>query len=135
MKEKNKCMCQPWTYILLVNTLILYLASIFYPSLVVLGNDNIYPLASLIFASLILTIALSQIQTITAFLNLKIKKDSTWSLVYTAANILLLWSVARGAYYTGFGLASFLVAIMLGTILSIVQYQIWKIVSGGKKEK
>lgn len=125
MKKENKCICQPWVYIFLLNALAIHITSIIFPSLVVLGNNNIYPLAALVFTSLILTAVLSQIQTIAAFLKLKIKKNS-WRLTYTAANILLLWLIARGAYYTGFGLTSFLIAIALGIVLSTVQSLVWK---------
>lgn len=130
MKKDNSPISQLWVYIFLVNVLVIYLASVVYPSFVVLGNNRIYSLASLILASLILTLILSQVRTVTKFLKLKIENNLTWFVTYAIANTVGLWLIARGAYYTGFGVASVWIAIAFGIVLSITQYGVFKIVFG-----
>ena len=116
----------------LVNLLILYLSSLTMPSAVVLGNDAIPGFLALILVSIFLTIFVNLVPIITNSLKLKLKTPISMNLTYGAVNIAGIWVLSKFARYLGFGIGSFWVAIILGVILTILEYLLW--VSFSKKK-
>lgn len=123
--KKNKGDVNLLLTIGLVNVAVLYLSSLLMPASIVLGNDSVPGLLAAIFVSILLTSFLALVPTVTK--NLKLKLDSVVSLniAYGLVNIAGLWLLAKFAHYLGFGIGSFWVAIMLGAVLTVVQYLLW----------
>ena len=48
-------------------------------------------------------------------------KNRDWLAVFWLVNIVALWTIARLAELVGLGLASWKVAVVLGTILNLLQ--------------
>lgn len=121
-----------WLSIAVVNAIVLYAAALLYPAAVVLGNANLSNWMAVIITSVLLTVILWLVKPVMKAANLKLKGDWAINITYLAANMVGLWVLARLANYVGFGVSSFVVVIVLGLILSLVQFAVWKAV-GGKK--
>lgn len=132
MYTTDKNLAKSWLFIWVTNATVIYLVSFFYPSAIVLGNAVLPNWVGLIVASLLLTLFLILVIPVVKTLKLKVGNDLSWSLIYGTVNIIGLWLLARIAAYTGFGISSVLVAIVLGIILNTIQYGIWKMLTGKK---
>ena len=132
-KKKNKPSLL-WIIIMFVDMAVIFTAQLIYPDSLVLGNANLSPFASLLVVSFFLTLLISLIPPLIRSLKIKIEDDLSLAIFYALVNISGLWLIARGAHYTGFGISSFFVAVVLGVVLNIVQYGAWKF-SIGKKDK
>lgn len=115
-----------WTIIWFTNAVVLYLASLVFPSWVVLGNATLPGWMALVIASLILMLLLTQAMPAVKALKIKIEGKMQMGLIHGIVNIVGLWLLARGALYTGFGILSVWVAIALGVILTLIQWKIGK---------
>lgn len=135
MKKIECYFCNISLYKFLLNVLIIYLAASIYPSYIRLGNSNIYNIAALIVTALALTFIQGVSKEAKKRLNLKIKNDWVWIFIYAVINSIGLWLLARGANYTGFGIVSSFIAVVLGTVLALVQYLVRKVVFPVKKEE
>ena len=134
MKKAEKNMLNLWATIFLANALLIYVASLLYPAYIVLGNDSLSPWAATVVTSLILTLILAIAYPLVKSMKLKKDKDLISTIFYIAINIVGVWLLARGAIYTGFGITSYLVALVLGAILVLSQYIIWKVSLERKKK-
>lgn len=124
-----------WLFIFILNNVVIYLASLFFPFSIILGNAYLSSFVALIITSLVLTLLLTLVYPLVKSLNLKSLTDLSWNLSYIVANIIFLWVLARLALYSGFGIVSFMVAIILGIVLAQLQYLIWKTLPKSKKQK
>ena len=115
-----------WLSIALVNVIVLYVAALFYPAAVVLGNANLSNWLAAILTALILTTVLYAVKPVLKTVNLKVKGDLSVNITYLVTNMVGLWVLGRLANYVGFGVSSFVVVIVLGITLSIVQFAVWK---------
>lgn len=122
-----------WILMTAVNALLLYLASVLYPRNIVLGNNVLAPYLAVIITAVLLSVVLSFTLPVARVLKIKEKNELGMSLSYTVANIIGLWLLARMAVFTGFGVSSYVVVVILGLILSAVQYGVWKQFGGKKK--
>lgn len=125
MKKDNKNL-KVWLINIFTIALVLYLSSLLYPEDVVFGNNLISLPLAIIFNALILTGILALIKPILFKLKLKKMNDMYWSLSYAVTNIVVIWLLAKFAVNTGFGISSFIVAVGLGLVLTIIQYFLWK---------
>lgn len=117
---------------LIANGLIIYLAAYFYPGAVVLGNASLTSMAALVVTAILLTLIISQVEPLLKLTKVKLKGDLSMAVVYGLVNIIGLWIIARAAIYTGFGISTVSVAVILGIVLNLVQYLVWKLVMGKK---
>lgn len=117
----------------LVNTIVLYTASLLFPVEIVFGNAAIPDLLGVGVTSLLLTGILTQVEPIVQALKIKLTNEAYWGILYGVVNIGGLWLIARISEWSGFGITSFSVAILLGIILNVCQYAAWKLLVGGKK--
>ena len=114
------------TYFILfvVNSLVVYLANLWFPQNVVLGTQALTPLSALLLSmgvlSLINTLA-------TPFMNQyeKGRKKSLapkdWMLAYFGLNFVSLWLITRAAEQLGLGITSWVIAAVLAVVLDLAQ--------------
>lgn len=119
--------------IAIVNAVVLYAGSIFFPTDIVLGNSILSPILAALVTGVLLSAIMGLPEPIIKALNVKIKNEMHLALVYLVFNILGLWILARLANYSGFGVSSYIVVIVLGLILNMLQYGVWKMLDGKKK--
>lgn len=108
------------------NSLFLYLAFLVFPNIIVLGNNVRSPTVAALASGLLLTIIIGLVPYVAKKANLKIKKESQLGMVYFVVNVLGIWLIARGATVIGFGITAFWVAIILGFIVNLLQWGVWK---------
>lgn len=109
-----------------INAIIIFLAQATVKSQVVVGNIFVPWILSLVITSLTLTILISAIMPFLKVLKIEAKNELFLGILYLIVNIGAIWLLARAAQLTGFGIASYLVAVILGIILNIIQYGFWK---------
>lgn len=107
-----------------INSLVIYLANLWFPHHVVLGTQSLSPIWALFlsmgFLSLINTFAIP-------FMNQyeKSRKQpltpKDWITAYFVLNFIGLWLVTRAAEQLGLGITSWLVAAILAVILDVFQ--------------
>lgn len=124
--NKDKQELNLWLSIGLVNAAILYVVSLFFPDFVVVGNEFIEGWMAVILTSLLLTVLLVLVKPLMKSASLKVKGDLPINITYGIANIVGLWVLAKLARYVGFGVSSFVVVIVLGVVLTLFQYVVWK---------
>ena len=109
---------------LLVSGLVVYLASIYFPTKVVLGTMSITPMWAIIHSigslALIITFALPFIREYENY-SKKMFKDKDWFFVYFFINFVGIWIVTRFAEQLGFGVSSIWVVALLAAVLDVVQ--------------
>ncbi len=132
MKKTDKTQVMFLLKMLLANGLVIYLAAYFYPGAVVLGNASLSSMAALLVTAILLTLIISQVEPLLKLTKVKLKSDFSMGIVYGLVNIIGLWIIARAANYTGFGISTVSVAVILGIVLNLIQYLIWKMVMGKK---
>lgn len=136
MKKAGKESVNFWLAVCVVNAIVIYLASTLFPSNIVLGNAMLYAWAALGISSILLTLLLSLIVPVFRTSKLITNKEPYSELIYYGAvNILGLWLLARAAIYTGFGISSLFVAIILGVVLTIFQGEVRKRVESEKSKE
>ena len=132
MKKTDKTRALLLLKMLIANGLIIYLAAYFYPGAVVLGNASLTSMAALVVTAILLTLIISQVEPLLKLTKVKLKGDLSMAVVYGLVNVVGLWIIARAAIYTGFGISTVSVAVILGIVLNLVQYLVWKLVMGKK---
>jgi len=127
MNKPGKQLTQTVFFFLLINILVIYLAYLFYPIFVVLGNQTFSTLIALFISALTLSLvqmgAASALESLARQQKLKLKM-SHWILIRLFANTAALWLVARLAGLLGLGLASWVVALSLSFPMTIIQHLI-----------
>lgn len=132
MKKTDKTQILLLLKMLIANGLIIYLAAYFYPGTVVLGNASLSSMAALIVTAILLTLIISQVEPLLKLTKVKLKGDFSLAVFYGLVNIIGLWIIARAAIYTGFGISTVSVAVVLGVVLNLAQYLVWKLIMGKK---
>ena len=133
MKKDNQTILWLLTYF--VNAVILYFASLLFPNLVVFGTASITYWEALLVTALLITAALMLTAPIAKTLKFSISDPKLMGLTYGVVNITAVWILARNANWTGFGVSSSWIALVLGVVLNLVQFGIWKSSISGKKHK
>lgn len=116
----------------LVTLITLSLSSILLPQTMVLGNNRIPSFLALVLNSVLLTVLLVLVPIISKKFRLKLKSATSMNFTYGTVNIVGLWVLSKLANIFGFGIASFWVAIMLGSFITIVQFFLWNFLSKRK---
>lgn len=122
-----------YTAVSLLNAVILFVGSILFPTNIVLGNYTLPPVLAALATGVLLTGVMALTESAIKYFKLKIKKEMQLAMVYLVGNILGLWVLARLANYSGFGVSSYVVVIILGLLLNTMQYGVWKMFMGKKK--
>ncbi len=110
--------------IFLVNSLVIYLANLFFPRFVVLGTASITRLWAIIHSmSTLSLINVFAIPFVREYENKKGKMldSKQWIIAYFLINFVGLWLIARFADNLGLGISSFVVALVLAIPLDVLQ--------------
>lgn len=110
----------------ITNSLFFYLAFLVAPGAIVLGNNIRSPVVASMLSGFLLTVITALIPTILKTTGTKIKGEGKLFSVYLIFNVAGIWVIARMATFTGFGISSFWVAIVLGVIVNFLQWGVWK---------
>jgi len=106
----------------IVNFVIFLVANLLFGNRVVFGNGILPYIVALLVTSFLLTAVIFLVKPAVNYTGLKIKGGLNWFLIYIIADIVLVWVLARLAILTGFGISSYLVAVVLGIVLNIGQW-------------
>jgi uncharacterized membrane protein YvlD (DUF360 family) len=106
----------------LANFLILLLAWLLGGQTVVLGSLFWPPVIAALVTGLLLAAIVALVKPVFEVLKIKIRNENYWTLVFLVTNVVGLWVLARLAAFTGFGIVRFWVAIVLGIIITILQW-------------
>lgn len=110
--------------LLLVNSLIVYTASLVFPQNVELGTHELTPIFAVLLSMGILSlIGTFAIPFVRIYENMRGKmfNNMEWTVLYFVLNAAGIWVIARFAFQLGFGISSFVVAITLGFVLDFFQ--------------
>lgn len=111
----------------ILDSLLLYLATVVYPAAYTLGTYRLSTLWAAIVAGFIWTVLVWFSEPIVSIVKLKVP-DKMKLFFYLFTNFVALWLVARLAPYSGFGVASFVWAFVLALVANFVQYLVMKVV-------
>ncbi len=125
MKNNNK-QTTLWLLTYAVNAVIIYLAGILFPQNVVVGNNSIEGWAAVLVTALLITASLMGTEPVLKHFKIKITNVAYYGVIYGVVNITAVWLLARGANWTGFGISSVWIAIVLGLVFNLAQFVIWK---------
>lgn len=117
----------------LVNGAIFYFAPFVFVGLVETGNVRLAPFMASVVSGFLLTVAVSLTMPLFEKLKIKLNDEWQWALAYLFVNVLGVWVIARYADLTGVGVSSAWVAVLLGTILNLAQFAVWKLSPAPKK--
>ena len=109
-----------------LDSLLLYVATLVYPTVYTLGTFRLSTLWAAIVAGFIWTVLVWFSEPIVAIVKLKVPKSMTMAF-YLFANFVALWLTARIAPYSGFGVASFVWVFLLALIANFAQWLVMKV--------
>ena len=124
------------------NSVVLLVAALIFKGNVVLGNKDISGPAAAVRCGLIISVLTLLVEPLVAksrikesFKSLKIKDENLNGLGYLIANIALVWVLKWFASVLGLGISSVFYAILVGVILTVGQWAVYKFVpnANGKK--
>lgn len=107
-----------------VNSIIIHFANAWFPQFLELGTANhSYLSAVLVSMGVLAVIDTFAIPFVHMYESKKGKMatPTEWMLVYFLVNTAAIWLIGRGAILTGLGISSWIVAVVLGLVLDIVQ--------------
>lgn len=114
------------TYIVLflLNSVVIYLANYIFPQYVALGTATTTKCWAIIQSMGILAlVSLLVIPFVREFERRRKKMFTSkeWMILYFLVNTASLWIIARFAFYLGFGISSWMVAVGLAIVLGVLQ--------------
>lgn len=106
----------------IANSLVFFAASLIFVGKVVLGNDKVsMPMAAVI-AGFVLTVLLTLVAPIVDRTGYKPRNQQALGLVYLVANLVIIWVIKRFALFLGLGVSSIVYVVILGVVLTLVQW-------------
>lgn len=109
----------------LINSLVFLVVRSFVPDLLVIGNAFMSATTAAFMSGLLLAVAVMLVEPVFNVFKIKVNKESRWWLIYLFVNTEVIWLLGRLADFSGIGLASFWVAIILGIIVTPLQWKTW----------
>lgn len=116
----------------LINSAILYLANLFMPLAVTIGNSIFVKYQAIVFSGFVWSLILWFIEPVFKDLEVPTKDTMAMMLSYLAVNFATVWFIARFSFITGIGIASFWYVALIAVIANFVQYLAWQYM-GAKK--
>ena len=117
----------PFISFWILNSLLLYLATLVYPSAYVLGNMSLSSGMAAIVAGLVWTAIVWWLRPLCRNLNIKPKGRYNMFAFYWVANFIAIWVTARLSVLTGFGIYRFTWAIWLALVADVAQWLVWQV--------
>ncbi len=109
---------------IIINSLVVYLAHSIFPQSVVLGTHLLSPMIALLQSMLVFTLiivgSMPIIEVVTKLAQFRVS-EKNWVIIYYLVNVVGLWTTARFAELLGLGISSWIVAALLGLVLSLLQ--------------
>ncbi len=106
------------------NTLVVIVANMFFPQAVVLGNQLLTPFQGALYSMTIVALMavgiIPIVEWVANWYQLNFS-NTQWLALYWVLNAGAVWLVARFALIAGLGISSWLVAVVLGLVLNLVQ--------------
>ena len=119
----------PFLAFWIVDSLLLWLASLFYPTYYVLGNANLTNILAAVVAGLVWTAIVWKSMMFTTKLGIKKNDILKNTAFYLVVNFVALWIVARFSALFGFGVTSYVWVFALAFIANLVQWGAWSLTS------
>ena len=116
----------PFFSYFLINTVVLYLAASFLPANYVIGSSFLPFFPNLLWSGLILTLLIKMGKPFSKTIKFKIEGGLKKFFYYWLVSSVAVWIVARLAVITGFGISGFYWAIVLGFVLKLLHWGVWK---------
>lgn len=110
-----------------VDVVLLFLATSLFPNNFVLGTYRMSKFSSALFAGFVWTLIVWFSEPLTKKLKLKLEGQFKQMLLYLFSNFVALWVVAHLAFFTGFGVTSFIWVFVLAFFANFFQYIVWKL--------
>lgn len=109
-----------------LDVVLLFLATSLLPNNYVLGTFRMSKFSSALFAGFVWTLIVWFSEPLTKKLKLKLEGQTKQMLFYLASNFIALWVVGHLAFFTGFGVTSFIWVFVLAFFANFFQYMLWK---------
>jgi hypothetical protein len=109
---------------MVLHSLVMYVANSFFPSQVVLGNHFFSPVMGLIYAMLPFTVMMVGAIPVIEHLGEMMKRtisNTEWMVGYFFLNTIGIWVLGRFAEWIGLGIDSWLVAVALSVVITMIQ--------------
>jgi len=107
-----------------LNVIVVYFANRFFPESVVLGHHFYAPWHALLQSMAVMTFiivgAMPVVETLANFARIKLMMRD-WIIVYALVDIFAVWFTARFAELLGFGISSWIIAVVLGLVIDFLQ--------------
>ncbi len=110
----------------LVNSAFFYFAPFIFTGFIVSGNVRLTAFLASIISGFLLTVIDAATQPFSASLKIKLQEDWQWTLCFLFVNVLGIWLIARYADLTGVGISNAWMAVLMGAILTLIQWLIEK---------
>lgn len=110
----------------LVNSVILFLATLFLPGMITAGNNIFEPYQAIVFSGFVWSAVLWHVESMAKDLEIPIKDKTTMMLTYLAVNFATVWFIARFSFISGMGIASFWYVLLLAAVGNFAQYATWR---------
>ena len=110
----------------LIDSAILYLASLLLPRSVTIGNSIFVKYQAIVFSGFIWSFIVWYAEPVFKDMEIDLRDTSTMMLVYLSLNFATVWFIARFSFITGIGIASFLYVALLAVVGNLVQYIAWR---------
>ena|SRR3989344_5555642 len=116
----------------ILNSAILYLAGLFLPKSVTIGNNIFAPYQALVFTGFLWSVIIWYIEPITKDLQISLKDRAVMMLVLLFVNFATVWFIARFSFITGIGIANYWTDLTIAVAANLVQYVAWQFMDKGK---
>ena len=105
-------------------TISLLILSVIFGGNLVLGNMSITkPVAGLILGFVLTAVYFLTAPAATK-LNIRVKDEKTWALVFFIGNVIIIWTVKRLATITAVGISSIFFVLVVAAIITLVEKSI-----------
>lgn len=98
----------------------------FLPKAVTIGNSIFVPYQAIVFSGFIWAFVLWYLEAVAKDMEIPLKNTATMTAIYLGVNFATLWFIARFAFITGIGIASFLYVAGIAVVANFIQYQAWQ---------
>ena len=114
------------------NSFAFLIVDISFPSFFELGNVLLSPSYAALTAGFLLAMVIALVEPVFNTLNIHVKHDGTWVLIYWIINSETIWATARFSEYVGLGISAYWVAAVIGAAVNILQWGSWNLVNRTK---
>lgn len=110
----------------LINSALIYLANLFMPRSVAIGNSIFVKYQSVVFSGFVWSFIVWYTEVIMKDLEVSMKETTPMMFTYLAVNFATVWFMARFSFITGIGIANFWVVLLIAVAANLIQYAAWQ---------